>query len=300
MEQQDPDGHWRDYELVPGRSESWMTACVGVAVSTAYKAGVSGGDCNAAVDRAAVVLKDTRRRSGWGYNTKTACDADSTSWVVRFLVMRDIDPGPSPLFDRYLTSLGGVRTFPSPRAHGYWADEHDEVAPMAGSALLALGDDDRAARIRSRILSRYRDHGVWLRFWWDSKAYVSAQNLTFLARTGGIPDRIASAEQRRLQASLDRVERGGGSSFDMSQSLLCAFRLGAPEAVSLLCRGLLANQLADGGWTASPGLLVPDRWDVDVPTETFVDDRRLFSTAMSVIALLEVTAAIDSNRNEEL
>ncbi|WP_327114351.1 hypothetical protein OHB12_34205 [Nocardia sp. NBC_01730] len=288
---QDPDGHWRDYELPPGRSESWITGCVGVTLDLA--AGLASPDSNRtrAVDRAVAALRDSQRPSGWGYNRDVSCDADSTSWVVRLIATRDTEPTVSKgLFTNYLTSTGGVRTFPSPAVFGSWADEHDEVAAMAGLALLALGDKATADIIRLHTLSRHREHGRWLPFWWRSDAYVTAHNLNFLACSGGIPSSIAAAERERLSESVGPagagMAAGQESSFDTAQRLITAVRLRASGHVNLLRQALLAAQLPDGGWPASLGLLVPGQRNQ--ATQIFADDRRLLSTAMSVLALVDV------------
>ncbi|WP_159840279.1 prenyltransferase/squalene oxidase repeat-containing protein [Nocardia sp. CY41] len=286
---QDADGHWRDYELPPGRSESWITGCVGVALNVAEDILAPDPRRTMALDRAVAALRDSQRPGGWGYNRTVSCDADTTSWVVRLVATRDPESSmAAALFGSYLTPSGGVRTFPSP-VFGSWAAEHDEVAPMAGLALLALGDERTVELIRAHIVSRHRDHGRWYSFWWHSDAYVAAHNLTFLARSGGIPAVIVEAERERLSEGVGPADgsfaAGVESSFDTAQRLITAVRVGASGYVSLLCRALLAVQLPDGGWPASMGLLVPGQ---RTPTsEIFADDRRLLSTAMAVQALTD-------------
>ncbi len=289
LEHQDGDGHWRDYELPPGRSESWITGCVGVALDAAEALLPPDPGRARAVDRAVTALRDSRRPIGWGYNRKVSCDADSTSWVVRLIATRDPEPSvPDSVFTDYVTSTGGVRTFPS-AIFGSWAEEHDEVAPMAGLALLALGDKPTTDAIRAHTVSRHRDHGRWLPFWWRSDAYVAAHNLTFLARTGGIPPAIAAAERKRLGEAV--VLANGSpvtareSSFDIAQRLIAAVCLGASDYVGLFRQALLAAQLPDGGWPASLGLLVPGQRSSSI--EMFADERRLLSTAMAVQALID-------------
>ncbi|MGY1900883.1 hypothetical protein [Nocardia gipuzkoensis] len=287
---QDPDGHWRDYELPPGRSESWITGCVGVALDSAEVLLPPNSGRARAVGRAVAALRDSQRPIGWGYNRKVSCDADSTSWVVRLIATRDPEPSVAAgLFTDYITSTGGVRTFPSPAVFGSWANEHDEVAPMAGLALLALGDKRTTGIIRAHTVSSYQDHGRWLPFWWRSDAYVAAHNLTFLAFSGGIPPAIAAAERVRLSEAVGPAGRSSPaareSPFDTAHRLITAVRLGASGYVDLLRRALLAAQLPDGGWPASLGLLVPGQRSP--ATEIFADDRRLLSTAMAVQALVD-------------
>src|ERR1700730_3925101 len=176
---QDDDGYWRDYQLPPGRSEAWTTACVGYALLAASRyERVS----EFALHRAAAVLLAAQRPEGWGYNRNTACDADSTSWVVRFLAQFGTLDGISALavLSPYVTPTGRIRTFASVDRFGSWALEHDEVAPLAGLALLAAGEYHHAAGIRAAVLDSWAEYG-WRPFWWHGRAYVCAQSLEFLS-----------------------------------------------------------------------------------------------------------------------
>ncbi|MEV3961254.1 hypothetical protein AB0M34_10200 [Nocardia sp. NPDC050193] len=281
---QDADGHWRDYELPPGRSESWTTACVGLALESVTGVVPIDGDRVRAIDGAVAVLHGTRRAAGWGYNRRVACDADSTSWAVRLIAARDPEhvPAPDVLAD-YLTEGGGVRTFSAPEVFGSWAYEHDEVAPMAGRALAALGDHAAADAVRSHLVRRHRDNDGWTPFWWCSEAYVVAHNLAFLAGSGGVPPQIAVLERVRAQEYVDRAEWMRESSFELAHRLLVAVQLGASDHIDLFGDRLLTLQLPEGGWSPSSGLLVPGQWDSSV--EVFADECGLLSTAMAVLAV---------------
>lgn len=297
VERQDSDGHWRDYSLRPGRSESWITGCVGFALGSVGSLIQRPDDEHTeAIRRAVTVLRDSCRPGGWGYNRKTACDADSTSWVVRLLAMCDPHTRiPAQLLTRYLTPSGGVRTFSEPRTYGTWATEHDEVTPVAGLALCALGVDGVVATLRSHVVGRHRMHRRWKPFWWNSGAYVTAQNLIFLARTGGIPEDIEEMEREKATEFFDLLgskDRTTLSSLDIVHHLSSAVQVGACESVEYLGRELLATQLSDGGWPSSYGLQLPSRRDSSV--KVFADDRRLLTTAMSVSALLDLLTIGDA------
>src|SRR6516165_2668721 len=78
LERQDDEGLWRDYALEPGSSEAWTTSYVGAAVAILAPR-------SRALQRARAAVAGRRRDDGWGYNSATACDADSTAWSLRFL-----------------------------------------------------------------------------------------------------------------------------------------------------------------------------------------------------------------------
>jgi hypothetical protein len=115
-----------------------------------------------------------------------------------------------------------------------------------------------------------------------------------LARSGGIPAPIAAAERKRLANAVDSkvasLNVARESTFDTAQRLITGVRLHASECVYRLRHALSASQRADGGWPASLGLLVPHQRDPDIRT-MFADDRRLLSTAMSVLALAAADCA---------
>lgn len=272
---QDQDGHFRDYELEPGRSDAWVTAYTGLALSLGRRR------C-ASATRAADALLRTRREPGWGYNSRTACDADSTSWSIRFLARMNALDGiaVAPLLARYATPADTFRTYSSPERFGTWAGEHDEVTPLAGLAFVAAREHAFAARVRDAVLRTWRTKGEWAPYWWAMAAYASAQNLEFLAATGGIPEDVAAGESTRLL-------RGGpsGSVFETTQWLAIASQLGLSEAAHNACEALLRAQSPDGAWPASPVMLWHHQWDLAAPAVAFADDRRIFGTAAAVHAL---------------
>lgn len=266
---QDADGYWRDYRLEPGQSEAWTTACVGFALFQV------AGSC-IEVDKAARILLSTIRTCGWGYNSRTPCDADTTSWVLRFLSAIDAIDGldSASLLSTYVTHSGRVHTFPSSDFFGSWGQEHDEVAALVGIALLSAGVFGLAERVRHGVLSRAR----WKPFWWRCYSYVCAQSLEFLSLGGGIPDEV----MKRESATMACLSPSPSSAFDLAQRLSATTYLSG----NLPWGALLEAQEKDGGWPLSYELLVYDQRDEfsGVPK---ADDRRLMSTAMSMLALLK-------------
>jgi hypothetical protein len=274
---QDDDGYWRDYQLPPGRSEAWTTACVGYALLAASQ---YERISDSALRRAAAALLAAQRPEGWGYNRRTACDADSTSWVIRFLARLGTLDGISAtaVLSPYVTPTNRIRTFASVDRFGSWALEHDEVAPLAGLALFSAGECRQAAGIRAAVLDSWTESG-WRPFWWHGRTYVCAQNLEFLLVSGGIPEDLAQTERRRLTESMTYA-----SAFDIAQQLAAAVYLDATRDAWRLSDTLLDLQCMDGGWPPSTVLLVPDQRE---PSKIHVqcDDRRLLTTTVSLVAL---------------
>lgn len=271
---QGEDGYWRDYRVGPNgsRAEAWITACVGYTLTQIG----SIRSFQPEIEKAANVLLATRRADGWGYNRHTACDADTTAWVVRFLASIDALEGIDVVgtLGHYVTADGRVKTFQTANRFGRWAHEHDEVAPMVGMALLSSGQYDWTQRIRQNVAAAPR----WRPFWWRSYAYVCAQSLEFLAMSGGIADDVSHRET----AILGRLEPPS-SSFDVATRMIASRHLGTNSDPT----ELTAMQASDGSWQPSIELLVPDQWQ-NITAEPQADDQRLMSTSMAMLALANV------------
>jgi hypothetical protein len=157
--------------------------------------------------------------------------------------------------------------------------EHDEVTPVAGLALLAAGEHQLAAQLRASVLKSWVAGYGWSPFWWNTSAYVSAQSLEFLSASGGIPNELAADECARLLRAA-----APGSAFETAQRLTAVAHLGLAGEALHIGNHLLGLQADDGGWPPSLALLVPSQLS---PSQSYVcvDDRRLLSTALSVVAL---------------
>jgi hypothetical protein len=274
---QDRAGFWRDYLLPPGRSEAWTTAYVGCAL---HRAAEYAGTAQTTLQHAADALVAIQRSEGWGYNRNTACDGDSTSWVLRFLATARAE-GISGLnlLAPYIAPTGRVRTFQSVQQFGSWGMEHDEVTPVAGLALLAEHQDEQVSRLRGAVLNAWATSG-WKQFWWRCRAYVCAQSFEFLSHSGGIPANVLDGERTWLINLPPPL-----TAFETAQSLSAAVHLQVPLEAKKFLERLLDLQCADGGWRPSWDLLVPHQ---NAPSliEVYSDDKRLLTTAAAVVAMV--------------
>jgi len=275
---QDRAGYWRDYLLPPGRAEAWTTAYVGCALQRAAE---YVGTARTTLQQAADALVAIRRPEGWGYNRNTACDADSTSWVLCFLTRLGRAEGISgaELLAPYIAPTGRVRTFKSVQQFGCWGMEHDEVTPMAGLALLSEREYELVSRVRAAVLNAWSTSG-WKQFWWRCRAYVSARSLEFLSSSGGIPANILNGERAWLTNLPPPL-----TALETAESLSAAVHLQVPVEAEKFLKRLLDLQCADGGWQPSSDLLVPRQRDPSI-IEVYSDDNRLLTTAAAVMAMM--------------
>jgi len=276
LREQDQDGTWRDFDLAPGSSEAWTTACVAFALA---QPPVSG-EALPALRRAADALHTLRRGAGWGYNRNAATDADSTAWAVRFLThvddLRGLNAG--RLLLGFMDGQHGPRTFRG-EPFGRWAGVHADVAPMVGLALQAAGATGAAARVRDVCLGLRRKAGApWRSFWWTSDSYAVARNLELLALGAGVPAAIAACVEEWL-----RQGRPMNGAFELSQLVACAVHISDVEAWPL-AGVLMRSQLGGGGWTTVPCLRIPKQRSDDAPGQ-LGKGGDLFVTAMATLAL---------------
>jgi hypothetical protein len=282
LNRQDQDGFWRDYFLPPGSSEAWTSACVGWSLASAY----NRLNFTSALKRAVKAVNSIRGPKGWGYNRKTATDADSTAWTLRFIAKMDNHFGAeaAAILKQYLTTGGAARTFLDTNRFGSWALEHADVTPVVGMALIAVeAESSIIKRVRQACLDTWKVNGLWPSFWWSTDSYSLARNLEFLSESGGIPNYVSKSTLERL-ISLEKP----CSPFEASNNLMSAIILDKKltdfSAHQVLV--LLEWQLNDGSWPSSRVLRVPDQSEhISDNCTTYEDSMRLMSTSMAAHAL---------------
>jgi hypothetical protein len=273
---QDADGLWRDYDLEPGPSEAWTTACVMWALVSPPAYGRSSQALRAGLDALHTICVP----GGWGYNHTTAADADTTAWVWRVLGTLDEGRGlrSSECLQRYLTQGGAARTFYNSDRFGTWAQEHADVTPLVGLALIAVGaPQDVVARLRSAVIGARTVSGVWSSFWWSTDAYATARNLEVLEASGGLSAEVCGDVQAWMSG-----RSAPQSPFEAAHLLLASTVLERTpsRACVQLVELLLEWQMDDGGWPASKVLLGPDQdKELTRPASVHADVKRIMTTA---------------------
>jgi squalene cyclase len=272
---QDPDGFWRDYVLPPGMSTAWTTASVAFAL----------GPQHIGTDRARDALLSDRRPSGWGYNSSVSTDADSTACVLRFMAAAN-DPcvrHATALLKPFITACGGARTFRDAHPFGRWAQEHADVTPVVGLALVECGGHCKLIEsMRDWCIAAQQEDGSWASFWWKTDVYATAKMIEFLAALEMDGHAVL---RRAAEWILD--QRNDSSPFEAAHAL-AAFAhsgLASHKNTQVLVDFLCDLQQADGSWPGSRVLLVPDQHRDDVPPSAFEDCRRLMTTAACLQAL---------------
>jgi hypothetical protein len=184
---------------------------------------------------------------------------------------------------RYLDREGRVHTFEGAQ-HGTWSNAHDDVTPVVGLALLSCdGRTEALMRIRAAVANAQRADGLWTSFWWASDIYASFWSVYFLRRTGG----LQKGAYARIRARLSSVP-APRCAMEQALWLLLALELELPDR-SLVERLVdhLLEMSTEQGWSGSPLLLVPMRFEGDAasPPGPHADERGLMTTAVACWAL---------------
>lgn len=274
------NGQWGDYQLPVGESNEWITAYVALAL--AKYGGRTGSSL--ALDAASAAMDwlctDRSYLAGWGYNSRTGPDSDSTAMSIA--LHRELGRSVRSEDQAFLRELwridGGIATYDGP---GAWGCVHWDVTPLA---YIGLGEEDQHA-LRASFLRGLGENlmadGMWRAYWWRNPYYGTLLTLEVLDKLG-LPDPGIDAERP------DSIEVD--NSFDLSCLIgIEALRGASAERLNPLVDSLLAWQNQDGRWPGSPNLRVTENtcyapWDE--PDGTYYTDHAATISTATVIRVL--------------
>ena len=247
---QHDDGHWEDFELPVGRSDAWVTAYVGLALSDHAEV-TNDAEAHRAAKRAADWLVSARgQEAGWGYNGRTGSDTDSTAHALLLLRRFEIacSEDAAWLHGSWQPD-GGFATY---RRNDAWGIAHPCVTPVAYFALDA-GDQRALAEPFQRCVIAARDvDGTWPAYWWHTRHYSTFVNLLALTRLGCDVDRAMPIATPTGQLAIE-------SAFDVAcLAGIAALRLGDDRVTHELVELICSMERRSGGWPPGAGLRVTE------------------------------------------
>ncbi|MEM7120312.1 MAG: hypothetical protein AAF563_03485 [Pseudomonadota bacterium] len=283
LEQQDSDGAWRDFSLWVGSSGPWLTGIIGRALLEPDSS-VSLTKEHPALVRARDWLHQVERASagGWGFSEDTWVDADSTASAVLFLAKwSDLDNERlADLLRTFQRDDGGIACFRM--ADGVpdaWKASHADVTAVAGLAAARLGDRSSAEAAKDYCLQCLEVEGPVASHFWRSSVYTPAMTAYLLFHTNDI-----------RYKHLSRIALSFSSTLETALSLILAVHSGAP--IQDCAEKILNAQLSDGSWPASCQMSSPTSLRPWTQANgfggyrmRFADHKRLFATALSLLAL---------------
>ncbi len=291
---QDRDGAWRDFQLTPGRAESWTTAYVGSSLLAAKELW-RDPRVDEPLNRAARFLCAARQPGGWSYNQRCGPDADTIAQVILFLqrLGKPVAMKDYAALAKFQTQDGLFATYKSCGGRKGWESGHAEVTAVAMQAIGKAIDSSHSIlrRAESSLRSYLKGAHAAESYWWTSKDYLPRE-LLMLARS--------YPRAPNLFTLLCHSRRGEGA-FDRALALeVSALTDGNPEEQEAALAELIKLQSSDGSWPVEPILRIPDPralgFDDPLFNQSLVaaDDRRTFTAA----TVLRAFAALCHNFSE--
>lgn len=305
-------GWWQDFEINfhRRRSDEWVTAYVGTALAS-----LNNEKAQKAANRAWNLLLSRQSSPGWGYNSFTPPDADSTAWTLRLAtVLGEIQSqrakSASQFLLKHLSSSGGVACYlpseldnteeASSKSIEGWCSAHTCItAAVAGLEGINAPSIDF---LRNTQL----EDGSWKAYWWYDDEYVTALAAEALAKDNY--HRNSQQVQLAIEWATSRINSSGAvyshqygdrSAFATAwcvRTLALAkdkqyFYSQLHQAVNWL----IDTQKADGSWNSSALMRFSKPSDIlepDISPGCIVpDDKRIFTSA-TVLAALSVVKAV--------
>ena len=290
LRSQDQDGAWRDFQLNPGRAESWTTAYVGSCLLAARERWADL-HVDERVDRGADFLYASRQPGGWSYNQRCASDADTTAQVILFFLragkpvaMRDF-----AALAKFQVADGHFATYRSCGGRRGWECGHAEVTAVAMQTIgKVIGANHSILRRAESGLQLHLNGGHAAEsYWWLSRDYLPRELLILARSYPGAPELFVRSDRSLRE----------GSVFDRALALeVCVMTDGFTEELDTAIAELVELQSTDGSWPVAPILRITDPHALDFDDPRFnqsvvaADDRGIFTSATVLRALARLCA----------
>ncbi|MBC9909733.1 hypothetical protein [Chitinophaga varians] len=260
-------GWWKDFHLVPGSSDEWVTAYV-----ACHLAHLKSPKVSTALEKAWRILQTRyREQEGWGYNMLTPADADSTVWTWLFVNAAGFSKEfPAPLADmmqHYVAEDGGISTYSPFAAVGSKSAEsfHGwQIPHCCVTAAYALAGYQHAI---DYLLKQQQSTGYWYSYWWDGYEYVTALSVEALSAKDA--NLYKGTIEKAVKWAVDQAQRELANAVPSAfkTALLLRILLCSPQQAghhNLLQRMadyLLMAQQSSGYWNPSAELRSPHPHD---------------------------------------
>jgi hypothetical protein len=232
---------------------------------------------------------------GWGYNSTTGSDADSTGYVISFLSAAGC-PVPDACYRTLLSFQqrdGGFATYRLEDPGNTWGHSHPDVTPVAVNALLTSPEEHRSIERSALdyILSGQDADGIWQSYWWNTFLYSTWVNVSILETMGQdyrSDDCRTYLERQPVPDDPFRLALYAGALCQVSGSPAYSI-----SGIGSIFDKLIRLQSADGSWIGYPKLRltndrITDPWRREDAGEVFVDGRHLFTTATALTVLVSL------------
>jgi hypothetical protein len=178
LAKQNPDGSWEDFVLpYYGKSDFWTTAHIGFRLASLPPRWRSR-TVQTALEAAGDFLL-SQDRTGWGFNSRSPVDADSTAHVMLFFKAIDVEV-PAETIEALLSFWIPNQGFATFLQEGHWpsvwCEAHPDVTPLALHALAICSSTPIPDHYLNSLVSQnYFDilaQQHWPAFWWNLDWYT--------------------------------------------------------------------------------------------------------------------------------
>lgn len=252
IDRQSPGGYWLDFNLPVGPSDAWVTAYAGLIISHLPRDLTTNQVRNAVDCAAGWLAKAIQIDYGWGYNSYTGSDADSTAYSILFLraAGRNVPDGSYKLLSSFRKEDGGFATYRIDDNQNSWGISHADVTPVVLQTLIETSNIGSADLLASQrfLQSQQEKSGQWKSFWWRSDLYSTSVNLKLFGELGW---RYRKGTCLRSLTGLPVPD----DPFELALLLKCLTYLAGNKITgislaNLALSKLLDLQTTDGGWIA--------------------------------------------------
>ncbi len=280
-------GQWQDYNLPVGISTEWASGYIGWALAEAAQCWNLPQATIAAQQAASYLTQHRSYPVGWGYNSNTGPDSDSTACVIALL---DAIEYPVAEQDRQFLRLAwcdneGFITYVDGK--GAWAKPHLDILwpALKGARLDSVAT--RWQSLQDKLQTNFNISQGWQGYWWKGPWYCTFHLLLAAHWQNNKTDFIFTPEAGPLSVT------SFSAAAWIAGSLLLS---GHMQAGITLFQQIIHQQKTDGSWESSPDLRVTNP-DIYIPDDSpqsgkfYADQNRLMTTA-SVLRALCTTSQI--------
>lgn len=295
---QQQSGWWKDFYLLPGSSDEWVTAYV-----ACHLARLKNPKTTEALDNAWKILKTRyRKNEGWAYNALVPADADSTIWTWLFVKTAGFeDEFPGADFDMaetYAAADGGITCYVLNGPTGKYNTKTDQhfngwqIPHYCITSAYALAGYQFAI---DYLLDQQNPSGFWYSYWWDGPEYATALAIEALFNKDAekYNQVILLSVKWAKDTAQKELEREVVNDFKIAlllKIILCApHQMEHRELMRTMVNYLLSTQQPLGCWNPSAGLRhpVPENTDHENGENVLVvkDEKKNFATVTIIDAL---------------
>jgi hypothetical protein len=268
---------WIDYNLPVGKSDVWVSSFILFHLRNAH---LSKDQQSQYISVQNWLVKQLKF-NGWGYNSLTPADTDSTSLALLTCeISRDEAIQLLRYIDEHCKLENGFSTYSNEIYQGKWSEATDDVSPYVLLAKKRWGvkmDEQDLVFIRKNQNKR----GSWKSYWWATDLYSIYGYLQF--------------QNNAVFYDLDKTKEYlnnyvPSNNFERALLVLCLIEIKSVKSFDQLIKKILDDQLDSGLWEGSAILKLPDS-GIDDPenringTRLFKDENGLFTTAVVMNAL---------------